>query len=337
MKSWLQQRWYARGTPPPLVLRPLAVLYGAISRARRRRLVAAQASLPVPVVIIGNISVGGTGKTPFAIHLIGLLRDLGFKPGLISRGYGGRAAQYPLRVFPYTDPALCGDEPLLIAQRTGVPVAVAPDRVAAARLLIEMDGVDVLVSDDGLQHYRLPRQREFCIVDGARGLGNGALLPAGPLREAPSRLLEVDHVVVNGAGFDAAPNALRFDLRLGDAVSVADPQRRRPLATFAGSAVHAVAGIGHPQRFFTSLEAAGLQLLPHPFGDHHPYCAADLSFDEVLPVLMTEKDAVKCRRFAGSDHWYVPVDAVMSSADEQRVRESLLALKPAMTPETRSV
>lgn len=328
MKRWLQRRWYA-DEPPPLLLRPLAALYGRIAARRRHRLQSEQAALALPVIVVGNISVGGTGKTPLVIWLVEQLRAWGYTPGVISRGYGGKAPQYPLRVDADTDPKFCGDEPLLIALRSGAPVVVDPDRVAAARLLIADGEVDVLISDDGLQHYRLPRQLELCVIDGARGLGNGALLPAGPLREPASRLREVDLVIVNGAGgYDGGAGALHFALRMDDARALVG-DARRPLADFAGSEVHAVAGIGNPERFFVALEAAGLRVRRHAVADHYRYQAEELDFDDGLPVLMTEKDAVKCRSFAEPHWWSVPVSAVLSPADAQRVRESCSFLQAA--------
>ncbi|WP_428312204.1 tetraacyldisaccharide 4'-kinase [Hydrocarboniphaga sp.] len=326
MKSWLQRRWYSQTQAPPLPLRPLAALYGHVAQSRRHKLEASRQPLALPVIIVGNISVGGTGKTPFVIWLVARLREWGFRPGVISRGYGGNAAQYPLRVTTDTDAALCGDEPLLIALRSGAPLAVDPDRVVAAQSLIASGEVDVLIADDGLQHYRLPRQLEFCVVDGARGLGNGALLPAGPLRELPSRLREVDWVIVNGAGFDGGAHSARFDLQADQPRNLLDASQC-VLADFAGKTVHAIAGIGNPERFFASLESAGLKVRRHAFADHHRYRREELAFSDGLPLLMTEKDAVKCRHFAEKNWWALPVSAVLSPADEARVRESCAALK----------
>ncbi|WP_295684320.1 tetraacyldisaccharide 4'-kinase [uncultured Nevskia sp.] len=329
MKRWIEQRWYST-EPPPLALRPLGALYGSIAdhlaAAKKREAV----RLPVPVVVVGNISVGGTGKTPLTLWLIEQARALGFTPGVISRGYGGRAAHYPLRVTSTTDPAECGDEPALIARRAGVPLAVAPDRIAAARLLIEQDGVDLLIADDGLQHYRLARDLELCVIDGVRGLGNGARLPAGPLREPTSRLATVDAVIVNGALQASLPAHGRPQLTMNLLVERALPLvggEPRSLSSFAGQRVRAIAGIGHPQRFFKSLEAAGLVVIPQAFPDHHHYTAGDLSCDAGLPLLMTEKDAVKCAAFARDGLWWVPADAQLPEADAVHVRKLLSALK----------
>jgi tetraacyldisaccharide 4'-kinase len=292
--------------------------------------------LGVPVIVVGNISVGGTGKTPFTIWLVEQLRAQGLRPGVISRGYGGKAPRYPLRVTAETDPLQCGDEPALIARRCGVPVAVAPDRVAAAQMLIDSGEVDLLIADDGLQHYRLGRDLEVCVVDGQRGLGNGALLPAGPLREPPGRLSTVDLIVVNGGRWrpETATRARIVDLQLrsDEAVSLVDGERR-PLADFRGSKVHAVAGIGHPARFFASLCNAGIEVSMHPFADHHRYVAAEVDFGGEAPVLMTEKDAVKCMAFAQPGWWCVPAQASIAGGDGALVQQ---LLRPLMARITRS-
>ena len=326
MRSWLEARWYSP-EPPPAALLPLAALYGAVAQRRRARLSAQAPKLPLPVIVVGNISVGGTGKTPFTIWLVQRLREWGWKPGVISRGYGGRAAVYPLRVSAQTPPGVCGDEPALIARRLQCPLAVAPDRVAAAQLLIESREVDILVADDGLQHYRLARDLEICVLDGARGLGNGALMPAGPLRELPRRLQEVDLIVVNGeSGSDWGETALSMRLVSSSVLSLASGMAR-PLEAYAGKAVHAVAGIGNPGRFFAALRRRGVLPVEHAFPDHHDYRLADLQFGDELPVLMTEKDAVKCARFAQPHHGFIPVDAEIDAVQTARVRKLVEALK----------
>ncbi len=326
MKAALEARWYA-DAPAPLALRPLAALYGWIAGRRRVRLQQAAVRLDVPVIVVGNIAVGGTGKTPLTIWLVERLREWGWRPGVVSRGYGGRAPQYPYAVTSASDPAHTGDEPLLIARRCGCPVVVDPDRVAAARALIARGDVDIVVADDGLQHYRLARDLEIGVVDGARGLGNRTLLPAGPLREPPARLRELDMVVVNGDGWDdPALRPLRMQLQAHRAVQL-HGGAVRPLQSFAGREVHAVAGIGHPPRFFATLRAAGLDVREHAFADHHRFSVADLAFDDALPVLMTEKDAVKCAAFAQAHWWTVPVDAVVAAPDTLRVQESAARLR----------
>lgn len=326
-QRWLEARWYA-SQPAPLALRPFAALYGAISRARAERLRAQAQHVGVPVIVVGNISIGGTGKTPFTIWLVERLREWGWRPGVVSRGYGGRAPRYPYEVPINDDPALCGDEPLLIAQRAGCPVVVDPDRVAAARQLIARGNVDIIISDDGLQHLRLARDLEICLIDGRRGLGNGALLPAGPLREPPSRLQSVDLVVVNGEGA-SQPGALRMSLQTAAPLRLNDGAVRA-LADFRGQRVHAVAGIGDPSRFFAGLTAAGMEVVPHAFADHHAYRPEDLAFGDGLPVLMTEKDAVKCRAFADARLWAVPVAAQFSEADTTRVQQCAAQLRSSV-------
>lgn len=326
IQHWLESRWYS-SQPAPLLLRPLAALYGSIAAQRRDTAQAVQ-RLAVPVIVVGNISVGGTGKTPFVIWLVQRLREWGFKPGIVSRGYGGKAPHYPYAVTAQSDPQHSGDEPLLLAQRLGCPLVVDPNRIAAAQTLIAEHGVDVIVSDDGLQHHKLPRDLEICLVDGARGLGNGALLPAGPLREPPSRLRAVDLVVVNGGGWrgDAAQH-VDMHLQLQQAVNLADAQQTQALTHWKGQRVHAVAGIGRPQRFFDQLTVLGLHVVPHAFADHHAYRASDLDFGDDTPVLMTEKDAVKCRAFADARLWSVPVDAMLSADDTALVRKLIRSIE----------
>jgi tetraacyldisaccharide 4'-kinase len=281
--------------------------------------------LPVPVIVVGNISIGGTGKTPFTIWLVEQLRAWGWRPGVVSRGYGGRAPRYPFAVQADSDAAHSGDEPLLIAQRARCPVVVAPDRVAAARMLIDEHGVDIVVSDDGLQHYRLARDLEICVVDGRRGLGNGALLPAGPLREAPSRLAEVDLVIVNGGDWRCA-DAVSMQLQSASLRRLVDGGTQ-PLSALRGRRVHAVAGIGDPSRFFAGLVAAGLQVEPHAYADHHRYRPQDLAFGDDATVIMTEKDAVKCASFADARMWALPVAAQLAPDGVERVRQCVEALR----------
>lgn len=327
VKAWLESRWYSAHAAP-LPLRPLAALYGRIAESRRRAASASAPRLPVPVIVVGNIAVGGTGKTPFTLWLVERLLEWGWHPGIISRGYGGKAPVYPFRVSAASDPREAGDEPVMMARRCPVPLYVAPDRVAAARAVLAESEVDVLVCDDGLQHYALARDLEFCLVDGQRGLGNGALLPAGPLREPPSRLEQVDLVVVNGGAWrpPSGPSAV-MQLRPGPALPLAGGAGRL-LADFAGQDVHAVAGIGNPQRYFDMLQAQGLRVIPHAYADHHDFRRGDIEFNDGAPVLMTEKDAVKCAAFAGSQHWVVPVSASLDEGGTAHVRKLVEGLRP---------
>jgi tetraacyldisaccharide 4'-kinase len=309
MARWLQGVWYEGGRVP-LLLRVFSWLF-ALAAATRRLLyrigLSRSHSPGCPVVVVGNITVGGTGKTPLALWLAEALTRRGLRVGIVLRGYG-RAGTGIERVRATSDPAQVGDEALLIAQRSGLPVAVGADRVAAARLLVS-EGVNLILADDGLQHLALARQTEIAVIDAQRGFGNGLLLPAGPLRERPSRLNGVTAVVLNGEGPADWPGALRMQLRGTELCAVDGSGRREALSAWSGRSVHAVAGIGNPERFFATLEQAGLKVTGHAFEDHHHYQGVDLKFPEALPVLMTEKDAVKCRTLAGPDCWYLPVVA----------------------------
>jgi tetraacyldisaccharide 4'-kinase len=336
--------WYS-SRRPPAALRALSAVYAAIVRRRRRRqLHQPPERVSRPVVVVGNITVGGTGKTPLTLWLAAALRAHGVRVGVILRGYGAvTQAQGVTRVEPQSDPLLVGDEALVIRRRGG-PVAVARARAAAAHSLAPE--VDLILADDGLQHAALARDFEIAVVDGARGCGNGWLLPAGPLREPMSRLAEVNAIVVNGAADahvrarlaanaaaagHAPPPLLHMAVKADRALALdAGPGAAGvPLSRFAGQAVHAVAGLGNPRRFFDTLRAFGMDVREHPFSDHHRYRAADLEFADALPILMTEKDAVKCGAFAGTARWYVPVDAVLEDGDAQQLLTPLLRLAGA--------
>lgn len=259
----------------------------------------------IPVIVVGNITVGGSGKTPLVIWIADFLKGKGWSPAVISRGYGAKVRS-PVAATIASDAAEVGDEPVLLARRSGCPVWVGPDRVQVARALrAAQPEVNVLVLDDGLQHYRIRRDIEIAVVD-ARGLGNGFLLPAGPLREPRLRLRTVDAVVA-----PAASPLKDFAMALAgdEAHRMTDARERRPLKAFAGQKVHAAAGIGDPNRFFVQLGLAGIKVIPHPFPDHHPFTEADLEFGDGLPVMLTEKDAVKLRRAARPDWWVLPVSA----------------------------
>jgi tetraacyldisaccharide 4'-kinase len=292
--------WQTRGLVAWSLL-PLAGLFGAITGIRRglyRRGWLSAVHVGVPVVVVGNLAAGGSGKTPLVIFLAQALAAQGFRVGVVSRGYGG-SAQGVTRVTPTSDPRRVGDEPLLIRQKTGVPVVVGRDRVAAARsLLAAHPGIDVILADDGLQHYRLARALELCVVDSVRGLGNRFLLPAGPLREAPGRLKRVDAILVGGDADFSPPGQTpnwRVRRRLGHARRLVAPFETVELAALRLPAPHqhwlAVCGIAHPDGFFTALRAAGLAIVERPFPDHHAFVAGDIPSD--MPLLMTEKDAVK--------------------------------------------
>lgn len=330
---WLDRYGYSLNGLAVL-LWPVSLLFSAAVRTRRflyQMGLLKSESVRALVIIVGNISVGGAGKTPLVTHLITLLRAAGYQPGIVSRGYGGQAIEWPRAVTADSDPHLVGDEPVLLAQRCDCPVVVGPDRVAAARKLLEFHDCNLIVSDDGLQHYPLQRDIEIAVVDGFRRLGNGACLPAGPLREPPSRLQQVDFVVGNGM----ARGAEFLMLLHGDrALNLEDPLISSTLSNFQQTTVHAVAGIGDPWRFFAHLRRAGLRLIEHPFPDHYQFRATDLQFREDLPVLMTEKDAVKCRGIAAANCWYVPVSAWLDPEFEEQLlkRVAMAALAKGVRP-----
>ena len=350
--------WYE---PHPLgvLLAPLGWLYALGAVLRRgvyRAGVRRSRRVGCPIVVVGNLCVGGAGKTPLVVAIVKLLARRGLRAGIVCRGYGGRAGQWPQHVHSGSDPGRVGDEAVLLARRAAVPVVAGPDRVAAARALCGHTECDVVLSDDGLQHLRLARDVEIVVVDGAWRHGNGRCLPAGPLREPLSRLASVDLVVVNGdvwegngVGKEEDPgdevgederespgeggNEPDMWLAAGDAVSLLDPETTCPLDAFRGAPVHALCGIGHPERFFRTLESRGLTIVRHPFPDHHPFRETEIAFPGAAPILMTEKDAVKCERFADVRHWYVPVEAVLSRTFEARLaaclrKRGVIAMEP---------
>lgn len=337
--TWLNA-WYgpSRWT---FWLLPLTWVFILLAALRRRWIIRfKQKNLPTPVVVVGNISVGGTGKTPLIIAMVKWLQSEGYYPGVISRGYGSQRERYPYLLEPSSTALDAGDEPLAIFLQTGAPVAIGPDRIASGRLL-EDQGCDILLSDDGLQHYRLGRDIEIAVVDGMRGLGNGWRLPVGPLRESASRLMSVDWIVVNSPADDFALPAVSgqpifhipmqiqpeqpIHLATGQVVSIADLPER----------VIAVAGIGNPQRFEKTLQDAGVEPELHTFPDHHLFTPEDFPFPATEPLIMTEKDAVKCRAFARENWYYLPVSAQLPpsfwAAFKQKI-ERVLAQKKSRFP-----
>ncbi|MET0288703.1 MAG: tetraacyldisaccharide 4'-kinase [Pseudoxanthomonas sp.] len=317
--------WYD-GSPVPAPVRLLSRVYAAVVRLRvglYRRGLLRRRRVPVPVIVVGNITVGGTGKTPMTIALVQRLQAAGFTPGVASRGYGRENEGTPRWVELDTTPGEGGDEPVLIAKRTGARVRVDRDRAAAARALAQA-GCDIVVCDDGLQHYRLQRDLEIEVIDGQRRYGNARMLPAGPLREPLARAQRCDFHVVNGGqvGFGEWP----MQLASHQAVPLVGG-KPRALALFAGHRVHAVAGIGHPPRFFDMLRGLGIGVVPHAFADHHAYTAEDLAFGSELPVLMTEKDAVKCAPFAADWQFSVPVSAELPEAFWVALLERVASLR----------
>lgn len=311
---WLENHWY-RLTLLHLALYPISLIFRLLAALRRTlyllRLLPSK-KLTVPVIVVGNITVGGTGKTPLTLALAQQLIEHGKHPLIVSRGHGSDSGQ-PRSVAPDSDARFAGDEPLLMARRNLCPVWVGKDRVAAAHAALRANPhCNVVLCDDGLQHYRLRRDMEIAVIDGDRRFGNGLLLPAGPLREPLSRLQTVDAVVVNGGEIIAGQHAMHLS---GEVFyNLLDPASHMTAADLGQLRCHAVAGIGNPQRYFRHLESLGIAFTPHPFPDHHPYCAADLAFADCDAILLTEKDAVKCAAFADERYWVLRVDARIDSA-----------------------
>ncbi len=311
MSKLAEQHWYSsKLTWLTVILLPISWLFRLITFLRRiayRWHIKKSYRFPVPIIVVGNISVGGTGKTPFVIWLASELQKQGYTPGIVSRGVGGEKQLSPYWVTENTTVSLVGDEAILLARRTKSPVVICIDRVRAVRELLAKTKCNIVISDDGLQHYRLQRDVEIALVDGARKFGNSQLIPAGPLREPVSRLQSIDFVVTQG---DSESYSMKL---MGDkVVSIADETQIQILHEWKGKRVHAVAAIGNPARFFTLLRSYGLEVIEHVFPDHHLYSQSDLDFEEKIPLIMTEKDMVKCHEFATQNMWYVPVDAEMS-------------------------
>ncbi len=327
MRNWLERQWY-RWSIWHLVLLPLSLLFWVVT-ATRRALYRADwkrsEKLSKPVIVIGNISVGGTGKTPLVLALVALLKEAGYTPGVISRGYRGKST-LPRRVTADSEPREVGDEPVLLARKAGCPVWVGRRRVEVGQALIaNHPEVDVILCDDGLQHYHLARDVEIVVIDALRWFGNGLLLPAGPLREPVRRMRSADVVVINGWLSGAPLQRREFTMRLtGDLLyNLRNPQLKAQPEIFVGQRVHAVAGIGHPERFFAHLKKLGMQFTAHPFPDHHPYAPQDLPWHESEAIVMTEKDAVKCVDFVGDNAWVLPVEAQLDPGVGYAVLEKL--------------
>ncbi len=314
---WYQDRFIG------LCFLPLSMIFNDFVRLRRyfyRIGLCKVHKLPVPVIVVGNITVGGTGKTPLTIFLAELLKQSGYKPGIICRGYGGQTENWPQQVKTDSDPRQIGDEALLMARRTGCPVVVGPKRVAAARLMLEQNDCNVIISDDGLQHYSLDRDIEIIVIDGERRFGNGYSLPSGPLRESMSRISEVDFLVCNGANPEENEYSMTVDG--SEAINLLTGEKKS-LSLFKNISCQAIAGMGNPQRFFALLNGAGISYDTHIFPDHHDYQETDFKFGVEYEVLMTEKDMVKCSGFAKNNYWFVPVHAKLSGVFAERFLEKL--------------
>ena len=308
--QWVLNSWYKQ-KPWLICLLPLSFLFSFCAKKRRANYEnKPRWHSPIPIIIVGNITVGGTGKTPVVAALAKALKSTGYTPGIVSRGFGGINNCYPLSVTETTSPLRAGDEPVMLAKMLHIPVIVAPCRVQAAQFLCKNTSCDVIIADDGLQHYALLRHIEIIVVDGDRLLGNGYTLPAGPLREPAKRLREVDIILINGVPKNhtlPAQSVSFFNLKPSDPKPLVSTKK----TPVKGDIVHAIAGIGNPQRFFNTLSDLGYIVIPHPFSDHHQYAPKDLLFNDDNPIIMTEKDAIKCSIFAQKNHWYLPVTAVI--------------------------
>ena len=312
LRETLVRAWY-RGAWWLYLLRPAEAVFRSVAAMRRtlyRNGLLSTYRAPVPVVVVGNITVGGTGKTAVVIALVESLQQQGIRVGVISRGYGAKGLVAALGVTAESRPEHCGDEPLLIHQRTGCPCWVAASRSAAARALLAAAEVDILISDDGLQHYALARDLEIALLDNERGIGNGFCLPAGPLREPAARLQSVDHVLYRN---DSDPGC-SMHYTSAALINLGSGQRCLPTPAELAVEVHGVAGLGQPAQFFDTLRRQGFTVQEHSFPDHHGYTAADFTGMGNMPIIMTEKDAVKCRGLAGDNAWYLTIDAQLPAA-----------------------
>lgn len=320
----LERAWYQKSRWP-LLLWPLEQLYRMLSAKDQRQKQAQQWHAPVPVLIVGNITVGGTGKSPLVATLVDYLRTQGWKPGIVSRGYGGKSAAYPLSVSPQSDPLIAGDEPVMLAQ-LGCPVVVDPKRSTAAQYLLAEHDCDLIISDDGLQHLALGRDIELVVIDAERGLGNGHCLPVGPLREPKTRLQQVDYIFANGAEVETTLEGCRLHPMQLQPTQWRQPatQNCYPLQPLPfDHTVNALAGIGHPERFFNTLRQLGLTVTGRAYPDHHRFQAQDLNTSQ--PLLMTAKDAVKCQPWLTEQHWVLDVRAQIAPNLLEQIHQDLLA------------
>jgi len=333
LQRYAENIWYQNGRGKWLLL-PFTFLYCALHSFQRWKLSRKRSKPPLPVIIVGNISIGGTGKTPLVIHLAKLLEASGYKPSIITRGYGGNSTHWPKTVDDQSNAKEVGDEPVLMAMHTGLPVVAGPDRCLDIQLLLSKYNCDVIISDDGLQHYKLHRDIEIVLVDGERQLGNGWCIPAGPLRENSRGLGNVDFVVLNTGSQNevAGKQAFVRDHQIkslfsmglsGGVLHSLGDSKTQGLHRLKGKLVHAVTGIGNPQRFYQTLEAAGVCLIRHSFPDHHIFKQEELEFSDGKIVIMTEKDAVKCKGFSLNSCWYLPVEAQLEDGFDGQLLDRL--------------
>lgn len=322
--QWLLHQWYGRRNLVSYSLSPFAMAYASVVALRRwlfRVGVKKSYRFPLPIIVVGNITVGGVGKTPLVVYIAQLLKKNGYRPGIVSRGYKGKATTWPCNVTASSDPLQVGDEAVMLAQQINCPLVVAPDRVAAVKQLLAQHPCDVVISDDGLQHYRLQRDIEIAVIDGERRLGNQFCLPAGPLRETAARLKQVDMVVCQG---NAVNHEYQLQLVLQKIYQLTQPQKEINIELLKQQKVHAIAAIGHPQRFFNQLKKLGFDIIVHAFPDHYVFKREDIIFDDNAMVLMTAKDAVKCGQFADQRHYCMSVRAMIMPEFDRALLAKLL-------------
>ncbi|CAM4467293.1 MAG: Tetraacyldisaccharide 4'-kinase [Legionellaceae bacterium] len=320
--------WYTKNIFSYLLL-PFSFIFYLIIITRKylyQKNIITKKTLPLPVIIVGNITVGGNGKTPLVIWLANFLKKQGYKPGIISRGYGGKPSTNPIYVTAESDPRLVGDEPIIIAKQTHCPTAIATKRIDAAQLLLTQKNCNILISDDGLQHYSLSRTIEIAVIDNERKMGNGFLLPAGPLREPITRLKEIDFTISLGKEIFTPIFSPSFCMQYvpEQLINIQMESTQCSIHDFKGKKIHVIAGIGNPDRFFKQLTELGLDIIAHSFPDHYPFTSNDFNFlEKDLPIIMTEKDAIKCRAFAKKEWWYLPVKTIISPEFETHLLKKL--------------
>ncbi len=316
--QFIEDMWYGKH-PLSIVLAPLGWCYQLLTTLRHllyQSGILPSQRLDIPVIVVGNIVIGGTGKTPLVIWLAAYLQEKGYQPGIVSRGYKSKIKKWPQQVRKDSNPGLVGDEPVLLARRTNCPIAIAPNRYIAAKALIEHEQVSIIICDDGLQHYALERDIEIAVIDGIRRHGNGRYLPVGPLRESVGRLKNVDMIVCNGG---AVRGEFKMEYIPQQLRAVLDENRYCDISQFRNQSVHVIAGIGNPAKFFSFLRGKDIRVIEHKFPDHHQFTVKDICFDDDFSIVMTEKDAVKCAEFATEKHWFLPINVMMTNAFEHRL------------------
>ncbi len=340
VQQWLESIWYDDAKSKSIgrhLLMPLSYLYSAINNYQRKTKTQNQVTVACPVIVVGNITIGGTGKTPLTIYIVKLLQKAGYNPGIITRGYGGKAKTWPQLVTASSDASLVGDEAVLMAQRTDVPVYAGANRLESVAELLKEHDCDVIVSDDGMQHYKLPRDIQIAVIDGKRLLGNGYCLPAGPLREKKERLDDCDLIVMNGKNSKGSDSVNvndsltdYFEMALEGKVLInLSTAEEKLLSDFKDQELQALTGIGNPSRFYSTLKANGLTVNENSFPDHYAFETSDLSYTSETTVIMTEKDAVKCKPLIGdaTHYWYLPITATLSNEFDEALITKFESIK----------